>query len=675
VSPPPSDSGVDAPKLRVVPGLDGIRGLAVVAVFCFHAGLPWARGGFLGVSVFFTLSGFLITSLLLEEARSTGGLDLVRFWRRRIRRLLPAALAAIGGVLVLAVFAWHFSPSTLRADTLAALADLANWRFIATGRSYAALFQAPSPLLHYWSLAIEEQFYLLFPVGLWLVLRSSRGARRTRRRVRQALVIAIAVSVVVTIVAAHAGDTTFVYYSLPTRAAELLVGALLATALSPRAGRPPLRGPWPTILGGLAAAAIVWLIATTTVTTAWVDDGGLVLFSLLSASVIVAALGRGPVTAILAWPPLQWLGRISYGVYIYSWPIILWLTPQRVGVRGSALVLIQAAVTLIVATASYHWLELPIRRGRRLDGRSTWLGAATLVSVAAIATVLVTGALPVPASVNLASAQAALTRRIAQQSMLADPSHTRVRVAFYGDSTALVTGLGLATWSSLHGNPIITVNGSVGLGCGITRGGLVRFEDTVRPARADCGDWAQTWPAAIDAARPQIAVIEVGPFDVADRMLAGDSQWRAPGDPIYDAYLKSEMLQATDIFLSRGLRTIWLTSPEIDDQPDLPPGVTGPENDPARTEQFNALVREVATGQPGLSVIDLANWVQHWPGGVFDPALRPDGVHFSTTTAANDVAPWLGPLILKAAGLPSSHAQHPHQRGPPASAPRRTGAD
>jgi hypothetical protein len=127
------------------------------------------------------------------------------------------------------------------------------------------------------------------------------------------------------------------------------------------------------------------------------------------------------------------------------------------------------------------------------------------------------------------------------------------------------------------------------------------------------------------AVRPDIAVVEVGAFDVADRLLAGDSHWRAPGDPIYDSYLKSEMLQATDVFLSRGIHVVWLTSPDIDDQVDLPPGATGPENDPARTTRFNEILHEVATERPGLKVVDLADWVRRWPRGPFDPALRPDG--------------------------------------------------
>ena len=553
----------------------------------------------------------------------------------------------MAGVLVLAAFAERLDPSTLRGDALAAIADLANWRFLVVGRSYADLFQAPSPLLHFWSLAIEEQFHLVFPVTVWLITRSSRGTRQARRRLRRTLLGGIGLSVVATLVAAP----TFVYYSTPTRAAELLVGAVLALGLAPRTDRPPLGGPWPSILGLGALGGIAWLVATTTVTTAWVSEGGLVLFALLSAALIVAALGRGPVSAALGCAPLRWLGRISYGLYLYSWPIVLWLTPTRVGWHGTALIVLQAAATLAAALVSYHVLEMPIRRGRIRSGRPSRLVASSAVAAAAAATILVTGALPVPASANLASAQAALNRRTQQVSRLPASATTGVKVAFYGDSTALATGFGLATWSGAHGNPIVSVKGNVGLGCGIMRGGLVRYEGKVLAARDGCGDWAQTWPAAIMATRPDVAVILAGPFDVADRLLPGTNQWRNPGDPTYDRDLRSEMLQAAQIFLSRHITTIWLTSPEFDNRVDLSPGATAPESDPARTQTFNTIVRSVAAASPGLEIIDLARWVQRWPGGPFDPALRPDGVHFSTVSAADDVAPWLAPQILLAAGV------------------------
>jgi peptidoglycan/LPS O-acetylase OafA/YrhL len=149
-------------RLNHLPALDGIRGVAVAAVLLFHAGFSWAKGGYLGVSIFFTLSGFLITSLLVREWGSDHRIDLRAFWARRFRRLMPAALVTLAGVCVLAwALGSHEQLHTLRLDVWAAVAYVANWRFLYAGRSYADLFAAPSPVQHFWSLAVEEQFYFL----------------------------------------------------------------------------------------------------------------------------------------------------------------------------------------------------------------------------------------------------------------------------------------------------------------------------------------------------------------------------------------------------------------------------------------------------------------------------------------------------------------------------------
>src|SRR5687768_13320332 len=206
--------------------LDGLRGVAVAGVVLFHAGFGWAEGGFLGVSTFFTLSGFLITSLLLAERAATGRIALGAFWARRARRLLPAALATLLAVAALA--SWLATPeqlASLRGDVLAALFYGANWRFILDGQSYGDLFAAPSPILHFWSLAIEEQLYVLFPL---LVVLVGRG----RRRLGTALVALVAGSVALTwLVYSPGGSTSAAYYGTFTRAGELLVGALLALVL------------------------------------------------------------------------------------------------------------------------------------------------------------------------------------------------------------------------------------------------------------------------------------------------------------------------------------------------------------------------------------------------------------------------------------------------------------
>src|SRR5262245_16186246 len=227
------------PRPEHVPALDGLRGLAVAGVLGFHAGFTWMRGGYLGVSAFFTLSGFLICTLLLTEHDRTGGVDLRNFWSRRARRLLPAAIVAIGVAVVFGMLAASPSQITaLRADGLSALAYIANWHFVAAHQSYADLFAAPSPLQHFWSLAVEEQFYLLFPL---VVAGCFAVSLLPRRLLALALSLLIGGSVLALVLVANPSHVERAYYGTDTRAAELLIGALLALLLHGRRRAPSAR--------------------------------------------------------------------------------------------------------------------------------------------------------------------------------------------------------------------------------------------------------------------------------------------------------------------------------------------------------------------------------------------------------------------------------------------------
>ncbi len=375
------------PTLRHVPALDGLRGLAVAAVVAYHAGSSWAPGGYLGVSAFFTLSGFLITSLLLVEWDTTGRISLGRFWNRRFRRLLPAALAVIGGVVLVApLFADSGQLADLRGDVFAGVGYVANWRFVFEHRSYGELFTGPSPLQHLWSLAIEEQFYLVFPLLTVALLRVGGGRRRVLGAVFGILTLA---SVAWTLhLGASPSGAARSYYDTGARASELLVGVLLALVLAGHGGRLERAPRVVSAVGAAALAALVVAWITVPQDSALVSGGGLAVHAVLMAAVLAAAHVAGPVRSLASTAPLRLAGRVSYGMYLIHWPVFVWVDAERAGVDGVALFLVRMAVTLGLTAVSYHFIEQPVRTGRRLAGvrgLGTALATATCVLVAALA--------------------------------------------------------------------------------------------------------------------------------------------------------------------------------------------------------------------------------------------------------------------------------------------------
>ena len=361
-------------KIRYLPALDGLRALAVAGVICYHGGLAWAGGGFLGVDAFFVLSGYLITTLLLTEWRSssigtewnaTGRIDLKAFWARRARRLLPALLLVLGAVAVYAVLvAAPGELRTIRADGIASLFYIANWRFIWSGASYFAQFGAPSPLRHFWSLAIEEQFYLLWPLIVFGILRWRRGSIRALAGF--ATVAAIGSAVLMWTMYVPGQDPSRVYYGTDTRASSLLVGALLGMLMLRRPVVEGTANRWILHGAGIVAAVVLgYWWSTATEHSDWLYRGGFVIAAVLVA-VVIASITQpkyGPLGHVLALKPLRFIGLISYGLYLWHWPVFIALSPTRVPLDGYALFAVRVAATLTIATLSYYLIEMPIRHG------------------------------------------------------------------------------------------------------------------------------------------------------------------------------------------------------------------------------------------------------------------------------------------------------------------------
>ena len=603
-------------KLAHQPALDGLRGLAVAGVVLFHAGYGWAGGGFLGVSTFFTLSGFLITSLLVAERAATGRIALGAFWARRARRLLPAALVTLLGVAALA--SWLATPEQLdglRGDVLAALFYGANWRFLVDGQSYGDLFAAPSPVLHFWSLAIEEQLYVLFPL---LVVGVGRG-----RRLAPVLVALVAGSVALSwVLYSPGGSTSAVYYGTFTRAGELLVGALLAVLVM-RAGRGRPAG-ITRAMGVVALVGILWAWSSVRQDDTVLYRGGFVVHAVLSALVILAAMQPGPVRALLSVAPLRALGRISYGVYLYHWPVFVW---------WDAPLPAQLALTLLLASASYVLLEQPIRRGE-------WRVPAFAVPAAAVAIVAVVLAStldpPKPVSFDLAAAAPPVP-----PDAVVEPQSDAPVVGVFGDSTALTTAYGLGG-HGLRTGQLAMRGGGVNIGCPLGRGGVVDYVVAREEPEAICREWPERWRQL--ASEIDVALIEVGPWDVTDREI--DGEWTHIGEPEYDAFLRREMHLAVDVLSSGGALVVWLTSPRIEfgrGQPHLPQD--HPISAPERIERLNELIAEVDAERDEMVVLDLRGYLRSRPEGEMDSSLRPDGVHFDEDGAIA-LVDWLAPAIL-----------------------------
>lgn len=626
-------------RLPHLPALDGLRGLAVAGVLAFHADLGVMVGGYLGVSSFFTLSGFLITSLLLRESHA-GEARLGRFWSRRLRRLLPASLVTLAAVLLVfaPLVATASQKSSMQGDVLASLFDVANWWFVWTDSSYGALFDDPSPVLHFWSLAIEEQFYLLFPlllVGLW---RLTRG----RRRALAATLTGVAlVGVSLPFVFDMSDDR--VYFGTDTRAPELLAGAVLAVVVSSRPVRRRLvlRHGRRDLVAGLGAAALavqLWLWWTLEQSSSWLYRGGFALYALLSCLVILAGvLPRGPVRVALAAAPLRWLGARSYGIYLFHWPLFLAADQQLPDVAALPRALMATAVTLVLADLSYRFVEQPIRHGRWPVGRATPIVAVAAVTTVALLTFLPWARADESQEIDFErSLETFEQRREASRASLPDPSETTTtvtpldapepRIATFGDSTALQTAIALANHRQAT-TGVGEVLGDVALGCSVSRFEANRFDVEVEATPA-CTDWPVTWPEVLATDRPDIAQLVTGAWEVPDVRLPGAEGFSALGDPAVDAFVLDELRLAVDTLSRDGAMVLlWLWPAYGSWAADGRSDAYARQADPARMARLHELIRQVAAERPDMvRVLDFAGW---FGARAEDPALRPDGIHIS----------------------------------------------
>ena len=704
-SPLESGAGRGRPVVfSYVPALDGLRAVAVLGVMLYHGGAPVAGGGFLGVDVFFVLSGFLITSLLLGEWTRSITIRLGQFWARRARRLLPALLVMLIGVAVFVkVFSGPGQFAGLRLDSLSTLFYVANWHFIVGGGNYFDVTAQPSPLQHMWTLSIEEQFYIVWPPVVLLLLHLGRKLRPSRR-LWPVLTVAVggAIASAVDMRLSYQGGASVMrlYEGTDTRSQDILVGAALAiamamwaqhrTSLPPtpapvdtldgsRAGRahpaagtagvfPPrphrrdlhrrrglgirpitawelTPGPARTILqvaGWSAALAGVVLWWRVTGPGAFLFEGGYFLFALGVAMVIVCVVTTqgASLSRSLGNPVFRYVGKISYGTYLWHVPLFALFSAQRLHLTGYSLLAVRMAITLVVATGSYYLVEEPIRR-RRTRTFTEWR-AWLLTALSFVGVVVVTVAATLPTV-----AEAAGPVRVQGAAYVGPP----VRVLVFGDSVAWRLGFAMQASQPQSGYDVEIDNGAI-IGCGLLRSsqyllyGLAHQEVPQCSTDVPAGEqWPAQWKGDLDQFHPNVVVALAGRWELSDRLIHG--HWLHIGQPAFDAALKQSLEQAVEVGTSTGAVMVLMTSPcfapiEQDN------GQVWPEDTAARLNAYNAIVRQVAAEHP--TTVELNDFgAQLCPGGVYQETLDGvqirdgDGMHIVPTAAAGQ---WLDARVL-----------------------------
>ncbi|MGN6791681.1 MAG: acyltransferase family protein [Streptosporangiaceae bacterium] len=344
------------------PGLDGVRALAVLAVLAFHEGLPWVPGGFLGVDVFFVLSGYLITDLLVARYRRDGSIGLSGFYRRRARRLLPALALMLITVTAAVSVLEPGQRATLRPALLGAVTYTSNWWQALAHQSYFSLYGPPPAFQHLWSLAVEEQFYLIWPLLLAAILTLVHG-RLTRAMIAWGGAVASALTMLA--IYNPGADPSLVYYGTDTHASALMIGAALAitwplakTAATTGRSRQVL-----DTLGVAGLAILAWASWHLAGSNSVLYPYGLVLAALAAGGLVLAAAAPGRIGRLLSWRPLRWLGIRSYGIYLWHWPVIAITSGLAVRSAASAPIrIVDTVLPIALAAGSWRWLEEPILR-------------------------------------------------------------------------------------------------------------------------------------------------------------------------------------------------------------------------------------------------------------------------------------------------------------------------
>jgi peptidoglycan/LPS O-acetylase OafA/YrhL len=614
---------VGGDTMGYVPALDGLRALAVIAVILYHADLGWLPGGFIGVEVFFVISGFLITSLLIEEAEREGGIALRQFWLRRARRLLPAVFARLVGVSVWALLFSDLMVGQLRHDVLPAIVYVSNWwQIFFTDVPYFAPTD-PSLLRHLWSLAVEEQWYLIWPFAFVALMRW----KRNRAQAAQTLLIVALVIMVITAVLYSGNEdrTNFLYLSTLTRSTGLLLGAAGAMLWRPWLASVKARRSAPSVadmpekvlsLAALGSGVLLLLLALVLkVDGAFLYRGGLALVSIASLVLVAAVVHPNAVSLhrVFGVRPLVEIGKRSYGLYLWHWPIFLFASARE----STGKFVIACIITAVVAEASYRFIEMPVRHGlvgrwaaglrdrtnRDLRITVTGYGTAAIVLIASVGI-----ALAATKPIDISMDQGDDVEFGGTTVPLADPSQTTVpgvvspsttlpilanpvSLVIVGDSQAK----SLAVNQPAGIEKTFDVSDGAVSGCGVYDSGTaispgIEFRQNLE----FCKGWEQKWTKAVEKADGEIALVVLGAWEVLDVLNAGVNY--SFFSPQADQLFKTQVKKGVDALVAGGAKVGLLEVPCMRPKDVEGAGIPPlPERgDDNRTRHLNELLQQVA---------------------------------------------------------------------------------
>src|ERR1700733_6228446 len=651
----PSATGKD----RIV-ALDGLRAFALLIIMGYHFGAGWLGGGFFSLDIFYVLSGYLITGLLIGEYRKRESIKLSAFWLRRARRLLPAL--AIVLIVVTLLVRYDAAPKLypdFRMSALSSFFYFSNWWQIASSTNYFVVTGPPSPLTHTWSLAVEEQFYLVWPLVVLAVMHLGRSFARGVKALLVVSVVGALGAAVEMILLYHPGaNMTRLYFGTDTHGQSILIGAVLACALSliqmgrgeegmaPRARRRATRSAL-AILGAAGFGGTLALTYLLTGTDGFDYRGGFTLSALSAAAIIVAAVcvPSGPIAKGLSVFPLVWLGTISYGAYLWHYPVYVFIDTSATGLSGFWLFAARFATTVVLAATSYYLVERPIMTGtfwRSLRAIAPATGAAVVTVV-----VIVAG--------TAAPATAAVEVHRYQVGAAATHAHIPSLVVL-GDSVAVTVGVTLED-TAPTGTRV--VEGGL-FGCGLAIGSWVSNNPptpqlAMFPACNLATPASEQWPAldakaVADTVNSDVVLFVAGNWEVQDILRNG--RWMNITQLAFRRYELAQMRTLVGIATAQGAHLELAT---------LPASAVGasfhekafPEDSPKRHLLYDDLIETVARDYPGkVSIVDLSKILS--PGDVFHQYLDGvqvrtfDGLHTPAYAPSNPYANNSSPAVAEA---------------------------